>query len=247
MEPVSPVVPMTAAPSTAIPSRARRLLLRASFAAVGMDLLLMVIIQQVIPPLAVFAVLTVVAVLALRWWPAPLAGVLALLAVVALVGGATHLVSGITHPSDVASFVWAAVSAGGRLTAVAAAGLLLRDADGAARILGRVALAGVVAAVVTAGVARARVSSDVAEPGNVPVAAKNTTYPATIAVTSGQTLFLDNEDEWRHTFTVEGTAVNVDLPPTADRRVDIDLPPGTYVVRCTIPGHENMTSTLEVR
>ena len=247
MEPVIPAAPTTAAPETTTVARARRLLLRATTTAVVSDLVLMALIVQVIPPIVVFAVLTVIAIAVLRRRPAPLAIVLAMLALAHLVGGWAHVADGLTHPSDVTSFVWAALSGGGRVVTVVAAGLLLRRADAAARGVGRVAIAGIVATVAVAGVARATVSSEVAEPGDVPVAATNTTYPDTITVTSGQTLFVDNQDEWRHTFTVEGTGVNVDLPPTADRRVAIDLPPGSYVVRCTVPGHENMTSTLEVR
>lgn len=225
---------------------ARRLLWRASLTAVVADLALMAIIGEVIPPLAVFAVLTVAALGLFR--VRPRAGAIALLvaAAVANIGGAPFLAGDLMHPADVTAFLWATLSGGGRLIVIVAGVLFLRERDGTARRVGRAALVLLGAALAITAVARATVTSDVRQAGDVDVVVKDATYPGPITATAGATLFVDNQDQYRHTFTIEGTDVNVALPPTADRRVMLDLPPGEYRLYCTVPGHESMTTTLEV-
>jgi uncharacterized cupredoxin-like copper-binding protein len=59
-------------------------------------------------------------------------------------------------------------------------------------------------------------------------------------------VFVDNRDFFRHTFTVEETSIDVELPARQGARVPVDLPAGTYAVVCPVPGHEFMASTLTV-
>jgi hypothetical protein len=49
------------------------------------------------------------------------------------------------------------------------------------------------------------------------------TFPGSIEVDGGTVLFVDNRDPVRHTFTVEGTGIDVELPARQAARVPIDL------------------------
>ena len=62
--------------------------------------------------------------------------------------------------------------------------------------------------------------------------------------TGGGSLAVDSADPLRHTFTVLGTDVDVELPASRSVRTVVDLPAGTYDYICDITGHESMTGTL---
>jgi uncharacterized cupredoxin-like copper-binding protein len=91
---------------------------------------------------------------------------------------------------------------------------------------------------------------DEPQPGDVEVDLADTAFePDTIEVPAGPTaFFVDNEDLFWHTFTIEGTDVDVRLASRGTHRVEVDLEPGTYELVCRIPGHEQvgMTGTIEV-
>lgn len=72
-----------------------------------------------------------------------------------------------------------------------------------------------------------------------------TRFPETVVVEQGRTLHRDNQDLFRHTFTVPETGLDVDLPASTAACALVHLAPGTYEVICDIPGHERMTSILE--
>jgi uncharacterized cupredoxin-like copper-binding protein len=57
---------------------------------------------------------------------------------------------------------------------------------------------------------------------------------------------VDNSHIFRHSFTVEETDIDVELPALQAVRVPIDLAAGTYTVICDVPGHEEMTGVLIV-
>jgi plastocyanin len=69
--------------------------------------------------------------------------------------------------------------------------------------------------------------------------------PTTVSVESGEDLYLKNGNTTTlHTFTVEGTDIDVELAPLASDEVKVDLDPGTYDFHCRI--HAQMTGTLTV-
>jgi plastocyanin len=69
--------------------------------------------------------------------------------------------------------------------------------------------------------------------------------PTTVKVESGGDLYLANGNaNTPHTFTVDGTDIDVSLDPLASDEVKIDLDPGTYDFHCKI--HTQMTGTLTV-
>ncbi len=108
---------------------------------------------------------------------------------------------------------------------------------------------GVLAVVVVSGVA-AFGGADGPQPGDVEVDLEDTAFvPEDVEVPAGPNAFyVVNEDLFWHTFTIEGTDVDVRLPSRGVRRVEADLEPGTYELVCTIPGHESvgMTGTVVV-
>ncbi len=60
-------------------------------------------------------------------------------------------------------------------------------------------------------------------------------------------LWIDNRDFAQHELAVPELGIEVSLPASKSRRIDLgDVRPGEYQIICTIPGHESMTATLEV-
>lgn len=73
-------------------------------------------------------------------------------------------------------------------------------------------------------------------------------FPETLTATAGSVGFVvENKDASRHTFVIEGRDVKLEGPSSKTRRVEANLPSGTYKFLCDVPGHENMTGTLTVR
>ena len=238
--------PPAAAPRPA--SAADRLPVRATAVAVAADVLLMGVIGQLLPPPAAFAVLSVAVLVGLARRPGRRTPVLALIALVALAGGAPFWSADLRHPADTIAFVWATLSAGGRMTVVLAAVLARRGvaADGPARRLGVATLGVVALALVTTMVARTSIPQEAAQPGDVEVVVRDVAFPSRTTVASGDTVHVDTRDPIRHTWTAEGTDLDVPLGPTAARRVAVGLPPGEYALICVVPGHESMRGVLEV-
>jgi plastocyanin len=69
--------------------------------------------------------------------------------------------------------------------------------------------------------------------------------PTEPSVESGEDLYLRNGNaNTPHTFTVEGTDIDVELAPLASDEIKVDLDPGTYEFHCRF--HAQMTGTLTV-
>ena len=58
---------------------------------------------------------------------------------------------------------------------------------------------------------------------------------------------VDNQDLFRHTFTIPDTDGGWQLHVDVGVRVPLDLEPGVYEVACEVPGHDFMTTTLQVQ
>jgi len=69
--------------------------------------------------------------------------------------------------------------------------------------------------------------------------------PATATAKAGSVHFdVTNKDDTKHTFTIDGTSVNIQLDGGKSGSTDADLKAGSYEWHCTI--HSNMTGTLTV-
>jgi plastocyanin len=71
--------------------------------------------------------------------------------------------------------------------------------------------------------------------------------PATLTVSRGQTLTLENPSNTAHTFTVNGKGIDVETQPGATGSVTIDLPPGTYEFICRFHVQLGMKGSLVVK
>lgn len=234
-------------PETDAAPAAVRLATRAAIVAAAADVVLMAVIGEVIPPLAVFVILTAVLIGGLRRRPAALVTWLGVLALVANVAGAPFWTQDVFYPAETIAFLWAVLSAGGRFVVIAGAVMVRREADDRrAGLVSAVAIGVLGIAVVATVVGRATLTTDELAAGDVRATIEDAEFPDAISVERGGVVYVDNIDPYRHTFTVEGTDVDVDVPGGVARRVAVDLGPGTYVVVCEVPGHESMQSTLEV-
>jgi plastocyanin len=205
---------------------------------------------HVIPPLAIFGVLTAVAGLATlrrrsRW----LLVVDAVIAGLYLAGSGPFMAANLAHPESPVSFLAEVFLVLALVTVVVGVVLRLRSAGDRARrrtVLGTVALAGAATAVsLTAALS---VDADARQDGDVPVAIERSVFPENVEVPTGEVvLWIDNQDPFHHTFLIDGAGVREVLVASSSVRVPVDLAPGRYRFWCDVPGHESMEGALDVR
>lgn len=224
-----------------------RLLMVSAAVVAVVDLVYMSLVVEIIPPMAIGIVLTVVGIALMRVGRRAGIIVLALTAVMLLVGSVPFVVDHIGHPESGVDWMHIVIGAFGRLFVVGVAVTAWRSgSDAGARMTGVLALGVVGALASVALVATAATSGDERRDGDIPVSIDSTAFPEQIVAESGDVLFIDNSHIFRHSFTVEGTDIDVELPALQAVRVPIDLPVGTYDVICDVPGHEAMTTVLIV-
>jgi plastocyanin len=225
-----------------------RLLAWTSVATAAADLGAPALSGAIIPPLAAGAVLTVVGLLLLRRFPRSGVVLLGLTNLLLVTSSAPFAIPSLAHPDSPIGFVHATIHMVGRPIAVVVAVAALRHwAPSGARRVGVGAAALLAATVIFGTVSAALTSDNAAQAGDVRVEVRNAAFPETVRVASGGTLFVDNADQLRHTFSVEGTDISLQLPERSSARVDVDLTPGTYRMKCEVPGHESMTGALVVQ
>lgn len=210
-----------------------------------------IVSSALIPPLAVFALVHLVAAVAIwrwhgkRWLPAAVAA----LAGIILLASVPFLIEDFGHPESFFSFFIALA------TVVAAAisvitGALWRTgpSEVATRRVAASGVAIVAIGLVSSLLAMAGLENDRQATGDIVVLSKDVKFvPGTLELSPGRTsVFIKNEDLIRHTFVIEETGVKQELPGNTDRRMEFDLPAGTYRFYCDVPGHENMEGTIKV-
>jgi len=209
-----------------------------------------VLAKAIIPPLLVFGVLLIGALVLRRSrWRAGTIAVM-VVALIILLGSVPFVLEDLSHPASAPSqfTVTAAMALGVVCSVVAAIALLRRWAEPSAYRVAGAAIVVFVVAAVGAGVLAAGGDDDTTTAGDVPVRTKNAAFdPKDIQVTSGGGVFVTNDDLIRHTFTVTDQAIDVEIPAGRSRRIAIGLPGGSYPLRCTVLGHEAMKGTLTVR
>jgi plastocyanin len=244
-----PSDPAPAGPAT--PTRGEswvRLLAITVTVVAAVDVVFMGLIGEVVPPLLVGVVLTAVGLGILRRWRRTGIVWLGLVSLIMLGGSLEPAGVHLGAPSSGIDFVHSVVAILGRgLALVAAVGALRGAGATSARRLGLVATALGALTLVTGTVATLATSGSDPASGDVEVAIEASAFEEVMTVPQGGTLFVDNRDLFRHTFTVEGTDIDVDLPALQGARVTVDLAPGDYAVICALPAHDFMTGTLQVR
>ena len=209
---------------------------------------IMALAGEVIPPLVVIAVAFGLGAAAIvrteaRWLRYGLATV----GVLAIVGNLPFVVADLTHPESFAGFAPQVVLTVAVLFTAFAAVASARSLAVPVRPIGASVLALAAVAVVASASDAVAMADDEAQPGDVAVVAEDLEFPAEVRVEAGAVgFFVDNADPFRHTFLIEGTDVDQELPGSTARRVTADLEPGTYRYYCDVPGHEDMEGTLVV-
>lgn len=107
------------------------------------------------------------------------------------------------------------------------------------------------AAVATSAALRMTVPAVTAGRSDVVVEARHLRYPVTVDAKAGEkgniALLIRNADRGAHTFTVDRLGVDAVVAGTSSTRIVTPAAPGTYAVRCRIPRHDGMSTTLHVR
>lgn len=211
--------------------------------------IIVVIAQEVIPPLVVLPLLLAGAV-ALRARKRRAGDItLAVLCLLTILGNLPFLIEDLGHPASApAVFATSLVMVLGVLVALAGAVCSIFGwAPGAGTpVAGAAAIVAALGALVGLAAGSAA-TSDTVRAGDQVVRAEKVEFSAdSVSVRSGGAVVVDNADLARHTFTVEDTDINTDVPANRARRTVIDLPAGEYRFFCEVPGHESMEGTLVV-
>jgi len=211
-------------------------------------ILLSALARTVIPPVIGIGLIALVFAIVLRVGRRKTALGAALFAFVALLGDIGGLVDDLANPESTPGFVLTTlVVLGGSVLIVGGLGTFFGRPDQAVRTIATaVPFLGVTLMVFSA-IAGSTVPEVEAVDTDIQVVMESIQFqPETVNADAGGTLWLDNRDGIRHTFTVEELGVNVDIPALKSARVDLDVPAGTYDVICEVRGHEHMTATLVV-
>ena len=210
---------------------------------------LTLLIGELFPPIALFGVLFLVSIL-LSLLVETAARIYLL--VISILGLATTLLfSGqdLMHPESLLGFVFALVPTLATVLGITASvGAMRRWSEASARRIGQAAVVVLVAGVSVSLVASASLTDDVALPGDASMTAIEVEFrPRAMSAPSGVVgILVDNEDPFRHTFTITELGVDVELPASTARRVEFHAAPGTYTYICAVPGHEDMRGTLVI-
>ena len=205
-------------------------------------------VGTVIPPVlavgVVFAALIILVGTGRRW-----VGLVATLFGLAAVGGnVPSMVEELTHPSSALAFI---------LTLIATTAGVVLMVSGLAAFFrwptkrGLVVWPGVAVVMIGSAIAllaASKVESVSMVEGDIAVVAKaNEFSPDPLTATPGRvSVWIENQDGARHTFTSPGLDVDVDIAGLQSQRVEFEAPAGDYVFFCAVVGHEQMTTTLVV-
>jgi plastocyanin len=173
----------------------------------------------------------------------------AVFGVAAYVGNLPIILDDLRNPESAPSFILQLLSTiGVFLVAVGGIGAFFGPPARWARPLA-LAAAGVFIAGTVGSVALAANTDSAARlPDDVQVTAQQLMWtPEDVVITTGNSgIWIENRDGIRHTFTIPDLDIDVEIPALKARRFDIDAAPGTYLIICTVPGHESMTGTLTI-
>lgn len=234
----------TGAPST---TAWQRLLVAATAVVISADVAIQALAQTIIPPLAIVTLVSLVGLGLLAWKRRVGIAVLGVVALVWGLGSLGFSADHLQHPESGIDFVHASIEVLGRATMIVAAVAAWRNAAPTwTRRVGFGVVALLATAVVVGGSASVARAGDAQQAGDVTATVEHATFPEEVRVAVGDSLYVDNDDLFRHTFTVEGTAIDVELPSKRGARIPIDLEAGSYTVLCVVPGHEFMQGTLVV-
>jgi plastocyanin len=224
----------------------------AALAQIVLNVALMVINGEVVPPLVVMSVLLAIGVLMSANSSRAGAGVLGIVSLLHLATSGPFLAEGLVHPESFWDFWlgWVIVSAA-VLCAVAAVLVWRQKANGSGRARSAALVVGglVLALGIVGGVATAAYESDTAQRDDIAVTARNVRFePASLSAGAGETaVFVENKDSFRHTFSIDELDVDLEVPGGKATRVEFTADPDTYEFYCAVRGHDDMKGELVIR
>ncbi len=222
---------------------------------VGLTILTMIVVTVFagfIPPFVVFFVLFVVG-----WWllgrggkAGPIVLIIGFVAFVVL--SAPFIIPSLTVPAAAGDFItgWASIVLGivGLIAAIAA----LRGGDAtpsaAPRTTGRVLAAILILSVVVGVVARVTYDEPARAAEDISLTAADFEFSSeSLEADGGEvSVYVTNEDQTIHTFTIDDLDVDLVIPGGTSARVTFDAEPGTYEFYC-VPHEEDMEGELTVQ
>lgn len=232
--------------------RWRPVLVASALAQILFNVVVVVVNGEVVPPLIVTSAFLSIGLVVLGKRRRAGAAVLGIVSVAHLATSAPFLAEGLIHPESFWDFWlgWSTVLAAA-LGVVSAAPVWRQEDDGSgwARAVSFGVATLIVGFGVVGGAATRAYKSDAAQSGDIALAARNVEFePATLRADRGEVLiFVDNEDFFRHTFSIDALEVDFELPGRKAARVVFSAEPGTYEFYCAVPGHEDMRGELVVR
>ena len=210
---------------------------------------LQVVARSIIPPVLVIGLVFLAFIPYLKGERRRVGLGAAIFGLAAYAGNLPIILDDLQNPDSAPSFI---------LQLLSTVGIFLVIVGGIGAFLGRptrllrplaLAAAGVFLAGTFGSVAiAANTESAIAMPDDVQVTAQQLMWaPEEILIASTASgIWIENKDGTRHTFTIPELGIDVEVPGLKARRIDIDAPPGSYQIICTVPGHESMTGTLTI-
>ena len=231
--------------------RWRPVLVAAALAQILFEVVIMVVNCEVVRPVIVWSALLAIGLFVFGKRRRAGAALLGFVSLVHFATSAAFLAEGLVHPESFWDFWlgWSIVLTAG-LGVLAAAAVWRREDDGSKRAravsLGIMAL--IVALGILGGAATIAYDSDSAQDGDIALSARNVQFePANLIADSDEiAVFVDNDDSFRHTFSIEALEVDLEVPGGKATRVKFIAEPGTYEFYCAVPGHEDMKGVLVV-
>lgn len=242
----------SSAPATSLLYGWRSVLVLAALAQVLLNVVLMAVSGEFVPPLIAMSVLLVVGLLVLGSRPRGGAAVLGVVSLLHVATSGPFLADGLVHPESFWDFWlgWSIVLAA-VLGVLAALTVWRQKDDGSMRAHSvSIAVGGLIVALgIAGGVATATYESVTAQGGDIALAARNVEFGPANMTAEGRDLavFVENEDPMRHTFSIDELDVDLEIPGGKAARVEFSAEPGTYEFYCAVPGHEDMEGELVVR
>jgi plastocyanin len=176
-----------------------------------------------------------------RRWPWAVVGIATLLFILSNI---PYLVHDLSHPEEAFVFIPTVISLGlAIIVIVACAVIVFRRSLQPKPLLAVVGAIALVAIVASAGAAL-NLDSDAQQPGDLLVTED---FDITLELPAGtHSLYLENNDRYRHTFVVDELDIHLDMPGSTGRRYEVTLMPGEYRYYCDVPGHDSMEGVLRV-
>lgn len=204
----------------------------------------------VIPPLIVFGLLMIGG---LAWLQRATRGPAILLLVVSvahIVLSAPFTIPSFAVPASAGDYILNLAGLLAGVVAIVAAIAVIRGSMGvsaAPRSIGRAAVAIFVVGTAFSIFSTVTYDSATAQEGDLTLVTKDLEFSEeSLDAGAGQVaVFVDNEDQTLHTFTIEELDVSLDIPASKSARVTFDAEPGEYEFFCE-PHKEDMKGTLVI-